>query len=184
MGVDAAKAKHAIAIAEGGRNGEVRYYGEMNTTPAAVERFVRKLEKKHPYLHFCYEAGPKGYGLYRQLIGLGHRCDVVAPSLIPMRPGERVKTNRRDAVNLARLLRAGDRPASGSLTQCMKPPAIWCGCARLRAKTCARSVSSYCHSCFAMVEHLEFPTILCGWTLQSNARFLDRDSPGRITEMR
>ncbi|TIS85291.1 IS110 family transposase, partial [Mesorhizobium sp.] len=59
-------------------------------------------------LHFCYEAGPTGYGLCRQLVELGHRCDVVAPSLIPKRPGERVKTNRRDAVTLARLLRAGE----------------------------------------------------------------------------
>lgn len=108
VGVDVSKAKYAIAIAEGGRNGEVRYFGEIEATPAAVERFVRKLEKKHTCLHFCYEAGPTGYGLYRQITALGHRCDVVAPSLIPKRPGERVKTNRRDAVSLARLLRAGE----------------------------------------------------------------------------
>ena len=108
VGVDVSKAKYAIAIAEGGRHGEVRYFGEIEATPAAVERFVRKLEKKHPRLHFCYEAGPTGYGLYRQITALGHRCDVVAPSLIPKRPGERVKTNRRDAVSLARLLRAGE----------------------------------------------------------------------------
>jgi transposase len=108
VGVDVSKAKHAIAIAESGRDGEVRYFGEIEATPAAVERFVRKLEKKHSRLYFCYEAGPTGYGLYRQLVELGHRCDVVAPSLIPKRPGERVKTNRRDAVSLARLLRAGE----------------------------------------------------------------------------
>jgi len=108
VGVDVSKAKHAIAIAEGGREGEVRYFGEIEATPAAVERFVRKLEKKHSGLHFCYEAGPTGYGLYRQIVTLGHRCDVVAPSLIPKRAGERVKTNRRDAVTLARLLRAGE----------------------------------------------------------------------------
>lgn len=64
--------------------------------------------KKHPRLHFCYEAGPTGYRLYDQITALGHRCDVVVPSLIPQRPGERVKTNRRDAVSLARLLRAGE----------------------------------------------------------------------------
>ena len=63
VGVDAAKAKHAVAIAESGRSGEVRYVGEIDTTPAAVERFVRKLAHKHPRLHFCYEAGPTGYGL-------------------------------------------------------------------------------------------------------------------------
>ncbi|TPK88641.1 MULTISPECIES: IS110 family transposase [unclassified Mesorhizobium] len=108
VGVDVSKAKHAIAIAEGGREGEVHFFGEIEATPAAVERFVRKLEQKHPRLHLCYEAGPTGYGLYRQIVALGHRCDVVAPSLIPKRPGERVKTNRRDAVSLARLLRAGE----------------------------------------------------------------------------
>ena len=108
VGVDVSKAKHAIAIAEGGRDGEVRYFGEIEATPTAVERFVRKLEKKCPRLHFCYEAGPTGYGFYRQIVDLGHRCDVVAPSLIPKRAGERVKTNRRDAVSLARLLRAGE----------------------------------------------------------------------------
>ncbi|TJW40965.1 MAG: IS110 family transposase, partial [Mesorhizobium sp.] len=67
VGVDVSKAKHAIAIAEGGREGEVRYFGEIEATPAAVERFVRKLERKYPRLHFCYEAGPTGYGLCRQL---------------------------------------------------------------------------------------------------------------------
>ena len=108
VGVDAAKAKHAIAIAEGGRGGEVRYLGEIEATPAAVERFVRKLERKYPRLHVCYEAGPTGYGLYRQIVALGHRCEVVAPSLVPRRPGDHVKTNRRDAVTLARLLRAGE----------------------------------------------------------------------------
>ena len=58
VGVDVSKAKHTIAIAEGGRHGEVRYFGEIEATPAAVERFVRKLERKYPRLHFCYEAGP------------------------------------------------------------------------------------------------------------------------------
>ena len=57
---------------------------------------------------FCYEAGPTGYGLYRLISGLGHECMVVAPSLIPMRASDRVKTNRRDALNLAKLLRAGE----------------------------------------------------------------------------
>jgi transposase len=90
-----------------GREGEVRYFGEIEATQAAVERFVRKLEKKHSRLYFCYEAGPTGYGRYRQIVELDHRCNVVAPSQIPKRPGERVKTNRRDAVSLARLLRAG-----------------------------------------------------------------------------
>jgi transposase len=69
---------------------------------------IRKLAGRYEKLYFCYEAGPTGYGLYRQVRALGHDCIVVAPSLVPKRPGERVKTNRRDAVTLARLLRAGD----------------------------------------------------------------------------
>ncbi len=56
----------------------------------------------------CYEAGPTGYGIYRQLLHLGVACDVIAPSLIPKRPGERVKTDRRDALRLAQLFRAGE----------------------------------------------------------------------------
>jgi transposase len=59
-------------------------------------------------LHFCHEAGPCGYGLYRQIVDAGHACTVVAPSSIPCKPGERVKTDRLDAMKLARLLRAGD----------------------------------------------------------------------------
>jgi transposase len=90
IGIDVAKAKHAIAIAEDGRLGEVRYFGEIDSDPSAVRRLVAKLEKRHPKLHFCYEAGPTGYGLYRQLTEMGHQCSVVAPSLIPRRAGDRV----------------------------------------------------------------------------------------------
>jgi transposase len=72
---------------------------------------VAKLAAKYDRLTFCYEAGPTGYGLYRLIRGLGHDCTVAAPSLIPKKPGERVKTNRRDGVSLARLLRAGELTA-------------------------------------------------------------------------
>jgi transposase len=108
---DTAKVKHAVAIADGGRGGEVRFVGEVASTPVTVERLIRKLAGRYKKLHFCYEAGPTGYGLYRQIRALGHDCTVVAPSLIPQKPGERVKTNRRDAVTLARLLRAGELTA-------------------------------------------------------------------------
>ena len=67
-----------------------------------------KLASRHGELRFCYEAGPCGYGIQRQLAGLGHECVVVAPSLIPRKPGERVKTDRRDAGKLATLHRAGE----------------------------------------------------------------------------
>src|SRR5215216_3556279 len=104
VGFDTSKAKHAVAVAEGGREGEVRYLGEIETAPAAVERLLRKLERKYETLHVCYEAGPTGDGLHRQIRALGHACDVIAPSLVPKRPGDRVKTNRGDAFTLARLL--------------------------------------------------------------------------------
>src|SRR5215208_8371636 len=108
---DTAKEKNAVAVAEGGRDGEVRYVGEIANTPEATRKLVAKLVAKYDRVQFCYEAGPTGYGLHRQIVGLGHACTVVAPSLIPRRPGDRVKTNRRDAVSLARLLRAGELTA-------------------------------------------------------------------------
>jgi transposase len=108
---DTSKTKHAVAIADGGRCGEVRFLGDVASSPARVERLTRKLAERYDKLHFCYEAGPTGYGLYRHIRELGHDCTVVAPSLIPKKPGERIKTNRRDAVTLARLLRAGELTA-------------------------------------------------------------------------
>jgi transposase len=108
VGIDTAKAKHAVAVAEGGRAGEVRYLGEIDSAPASVAKLLGKLSSGSAKLHVCYEAGPTGYGLYRQVKALGHECTVVAPSLIPKKPGDRIKTNRRDAVSLARLLRAGE----------------------------------------------------------------------------
>lgn len=108
---DTSKLRNSVAIAEAGRSGEVRFFGEIDNTPAATEKLVRKLAAKYSRLTFCYEAGPTGYGLYRLIKDLGHDCIVVAPSLIPKRPGDHVKTNRRDAVALAKLLRAGELTA-------------------------------------------------------------------------
>ena len=105
---DVAKKKHAVAIAEGGRTGEVRFLGEVENSPLPIERTIKRLAGRYDRLHVCFEAGPTGYGLYRQIQALGHDCMVVAPALIPKRAGERVKTNRRDAVTLARLHRAGE----------------------------------------------------------------------------
>jgi transposase len=108
---DVSKLRNAVAIADGGRAGEVRFLGEIDNTGAATAKLVRQLAAKYGRLTFCYEAGPTGYGLYWQIKSLGHRCIVVAPSLIPKRPGDRVKTNRRDALSLAKLLRAGELTA-------------------------------------------------------------------------
>src|SRR5258705_12998699 len=111
VGIDTSKLRNAVAIAQGGRNGEVRYLGEIENTEAATSKLVKKLAAQHRRLTFCYEAGPTGYGLHRLIQALGHECVVVAPSLIPKKPGDRVKTNRRDALNLAKLLRAGELTA-------------------------------------------------------------------------
>jgi transposase len=108
---DTAKLRNAVAVADAGRNGEIRYLGEIDNTEGATRKLVAQLASKYARLTFCYEAGPTGYGLYRLIKSLGHDCIVVAPSLIPSKPGDRVKTNRRDAVNLAKLLRAGELTA-------------------------------------------------------------------------
>jgi transposase len=111
VGLDTSKLRNAVAIADGVRSSEVRFVGEIENSAAATAKLVRKLAAKYRRLTFCYEAGPTGYGLYRQVKSLGHECMVVAPSLIPRKPGDRVKTNRRDAMSLARQLRAGELTA-------------------------------------------------------------------------
>jgi len=112
IGLDVHKDTIAVAVAEPGRQ-EPIYRGEIANTPKKVERLITKLSEAYDggVLLFCYEAGPCGYGLYRQLIASGHDCEVVAPSKIPKVAGERIKTDRRDALKLARLLRSGDLSA-------------------------------------------------------------------------
>ena len=89
----------------------MRYLGEFPATDVATRKLVAKLTAKNSRLIFCYEAGSTGHGLYRLITSLGHECLVAAPSLTPKKPGDHVKTNRRDAVSLARLSRAGDLTA-------------------------------------------------------------------------
>lgn len=108
VGLDVHKEDVVVAVAEGGLRGAVRDYGRIANTPAALTRLVGKLGRDGVTLRFCYEAGPCGYGIQRQLSAAKHDCVVVAPSLIPKRPGDRVKTDRRDAASLAKLHRAGE----------------------------------------------------------------------------
>ena len=112
IGLDVHKETIAVAVALPGRD-EPQYQGEIAHEPKAIQKWLDRLSAEFggALLLFCYEAGPCGYGIYRQLIAAGHDCQVVAPSLIPKKPGERVKTDRRDALKLARLLRAGDLTA-------------------------------------------------------------------------
>ena len=108
VGLDVHKKSISVAIAEDGLREEARFLGLVPNTAGALTKLAGKLEKKGRRLRFCYEAGPCGYGVHRHLAALGHECVVVAPSLIPRRPGERVKTDRRDALGLAKLDRAGE----------------------------------------------------------------------------
>lgn len=110
VGMDVHKETIAVSVAEA-FGGEVRYVGEFRNTPEAVGKLIRQLGKGEAKLSCCYEAGPCGYGLHRQLRGLGIASQVVAPSLIPRKPGDRIKTDRRDSQTLARLLRAGELTA-------------------------------------------------------------------------
>src|SRR3982074_2327868 len=111
VGLDVHKESIVVAVAEGGLRGEVREYGRIANTATALDRLVRQLGGAGVRLRFCYEAGPCGYGIQRRLSTQGHECVVVAPSLIPKRAGDRVKTDRRDAASLAKLHRAGELTA-------------------------------------------------------------------------
>jgi transposase len=108
MGLDVHADTIAVAVAE--PTGEVRSLGIIPNRPESIRRLVKKLGPAET-LRACYEAGPTGYVIYWQLTALGVPCEVVAPTLVPTKAGDRVKTDRRDATKLARSFRAGDLTA-------------------------------------------------------------------------
>jgi transposase len=118
VGLDVHKVAISVTTAQEGRDGEVRFLGEIPNTPLEISRLATRLEKTADRLEFCYEAGGCGYRIYRQLTAAGHGCAVIAPSLIARRPGDRIKTDRRDSMLLALQHR------SGSLTPVWVPDEV------------------------------------------------------------
>lgn len=111
VGLDTHKNSIEVALADEGANSEVRLYGSIGGDLDSLDKMIRKLSIPGAELRFVYEAGPCGYEIYRHLRAQGLHCDVVAPSMVPRRSGDRIKTDRRDACNLARLYRAGELTA-------------------------------------------------------------------------
>jgi transposase len=111
VGMDVHKDSIAVAYVAQDHGAEVTNLGTIGTRQCDIDHLIRKLQSKAKHLAFVYEAGPCGYWLYRYLTKQGYECGVVAPSLIPKKAGDRVKTDRRDALQLARLMRSGDLPS-------------------------------------------------------------------------
>jgi len=163
VGLDVHKATVCVAVAESGRGGEVRQIGVFENRSEILIKLAARLSKGGRPLSFCYEAGPCGYGVHRLLTGHGHDCIVVAPSLIPIKAGDRVKTDRRDALMLAKLHRAGELTPiwiPDAAHEAMRDPGLrrgrlWCAPGRRQAECCPRRANICKAFCCAMIRSTE-----------------------------
>ena len=110
IGLDTHKEYSTVAVSLDGREHPIEFIGKIKTNKQAYQKLCRQLLSKYlgATLHFVYEAGPCGYWIYRMLSSMGYACYIVAPSLIPKKPGDRVKTDKRDAIMLCELLKQGN----------------------------------------------------------------------------
>jgi len=110
IGLDTHKTFTQVAVLQDNRGAKTESLGKINTNKSSFIKLARQLQSRFPKatLHFVYEAGPCGYWIYRFLTSLHHCCYVIAPSLIPKKPGERIKTDKRDALKLTKLLKSED----------------------------------------------------------------------------
>lgn len=153
VGMDVHKETISISVAEEGRNGPVRFLGVIPNQPDDIAKMAKRLAK-HGELDFCYEAAGCGYNIYRQLTALGHNRTVAATSLIPRKPGERIKTDRRDSQKLAILHRSGDLTRVWCRTPRTKLCANWSVRESLRRCTSCALDSNCSRSCCDMAAHM------------------------------
>ena len=128
VGLDVHKETISVAAALAGREDQV-FPGEIRNQRSSLRRLIGRLSPDGEVISFCYEAGPCGYGVYREIVATGHHCEVVAPSLIPRRAGDRVKTDRRDAVT---------RRCGGVRRSCTPDHGSHDGCGLLRGDAAAQ----------------------------------------------
>src|SRR4051812_39180564 len=144
IGLDVHAGTIAIAIAE--PNGEVHSVGVIPNRLESIRKAMAKLGPAKQ-LKACYEAGPTGYVLYWQLTQLGVSCEVIAPSLVPAKAGDRVKTDRRDAEKLARCYRNGDLTRSGFPMRRMRHCGIWYERGKMPNRTGNERVNGWANFC-------------------------------------